>query len=108
MDLQTVADQLRAELNRIDRAIAVLTGLGSQAPRRGRPPKTISTGKKRHSMSASARARISATQKARWAKQKRTAIPKKAVSKRKPMSPALRKKLSAMMKARWAARKKSA
>jgi len=65
-------------------------------------------------MSASARAKIAAAQRARWAKQKGTAAPKKAVpaqkraSGRKPMSPAMRKKLSAMMKARWAARKKAA
>jgi hypothetical protein len=65
-------------------------------------------------MSASARARIAAAQRARWAKQKGQAVPQKATAakkrraRRKPMSPAMRKKLSAMMKARWAARKRAA
>ena len=63
-------------------------------------------------MSASARAKIAAAQRARWAKQKGKAVLKKAgahrkkTTGRKPMSVAMRKKLSAMMKARWAARNK--
>ena len=36
------------------------------------------TGRKRRTMSAAARARISAAMKQRWAKQKRTPAPKKA------------------------------
>ena len=65
-------------------------------------------------MSAAARAKIAAAQRARWAKQKGKAVPKKAAvaqnkaSSRKPMSPAMRKKLSALMKARWAERKAKA
>jgi hypothetical protein len=64
-------------------------------------------------MSAAARAKIAAAQRARWAKQKGQAGTKqvsaaqKKAARRKPMSPAARKKLSAMMKARWAARKKA-
>jgi len=64
-------------------------------------------------MSASARAKISAAQKARWAKQKGKSAPTKAASPakkapaRKPMSAAARKKLSALAKARWAAAKKA-
>jgi hypothetical protein len=59
-------------------------------------------------MSAAARAKISAAQKARWAKQKGTVTAKKTATERKPMGPAARKRLSALMKARWAARKKKA
>jgi hypothetical protein len=63
-------------------------------------------------MSAAAREKIAAAQRARWAKQKGKATPTNVAAKktvrRKPMSPAARKKLSAMMKARWAARKKAA
>ena len=115
MDIQEVVAQLRQELSLIDRAIAALEGIGQTKPRRGRPPKSASavpsTVPKRRRMSASARAKIAAAQRARWAKQKGEAAPKKATSAkkrsgRKPMSPAMRKKLSAMMKARWASRKK--
>ncbi len=119
MDIESIVAQLRQEASRIEQAIAALmalVGLGSQPARRGRPPKTShakpASGQKRRRMSASARARISAAMKQRWAKQKGSAAPKKVApaqkkaSARKPMSPAMRKKLSAMMKARWAARKR--
>jgi len=116
MDIESVVAQLRQEAGRIQQAIAALVGLGPAAPRRGRPPKKSevvqTTEQKRRTMSASARAKIAAAQRARWAKQKGKAAPTKAkaaqkkASGRKPMSPAMRKKLSAMMKARWAARKK--
>jgi hypothetical protein len=117
MDIQGIVAQLRQEVSRIEHAIAALVGLGSKPARRGRPPKASQAkpgGQKRFTMSAAARAKIAAAQRARWAKQKGKRGPKKgtAVSKkttgRKPMSAAMRKKLSAMMKARWAARKKAA
>jgi len=116
MDIESIVAQLRQEASRIEQAIAVLLGLGSQPGRRGRPPKKSqvlqATGQKRRRMSPAARARIATAKKAWWAKQKGKAAPTKAKaahkkgSGRKPMSPAMRKKLSAMMKARWAARKK--
>ena len=109
MDIESIVTQLKEELGRIETAIAALVGLGSHpATRRGRPPKTP----KKRTMSASARAKISAAQKARWAKQKgkpaskqAKAAPKKTTVRR-PMSAAAKKKLSALMKARWAERKK--
>jgi hypothetical protein len=114
MDIQTVVAELRAEVSRIEQAIAALVGLGQTARRRGRPPKASQavqpSGRKRR-MSAAAHAKIAAAQRARWAKQKGEAAPKKATvaekkrAGRKPMSLAQRKKLSAMMKARWAAGK---
>ncbi len=124
MDIQTIVTQLKQEVSRIEHAISALLGLGSQPARRGRPPKSIqpkaaSRNGRRRTMSASARAKIAAAQRARWAKQKGTATSKKAASTpaktkaaakngsgRKGMSPAARKRLSALMKARWAARKK--
>ena len=115
MDIQGIVTQLRQEVSRIEQAIAALVGLGSQPARRGRPPKAspgVATGRKRRTMSASARAKMAAAQRARWAKQKGKAAPKKTAQKktagRKPMSPAMRRKLSALMKARWASRKKGA
>ena len=116
MDIQGIVTQLRQEVSRIEQAIAALVGLGSQPARRGRPPKARpgvqATGRKPRRMSAAARAKLAAAQRARWAKQKGQAASKKPAAQkktagRKPMSPAMRKKLSALMKARWAARKKA-
>ncbi len=111
MDIQSVLTQLRQEASRIEDAIAALVGLESSTPRRGRPPKAgrgaPAGSRKRRTMSAAARAKIAAAQRARWAKQKGHATPKKAAG-RGPMSAAARKKLSRMMKARWAAKKKAA
>ena len=111
MDLRDIIAQLHAERGRLDQAIAALEG---STPRRGRPPKVV-TGGKRRAMSAAARKRISAAMKARWAVRKRrgsSAKLAKATAKkpshRPQMSPAAKKKLSALMKARWAARKRQA
>lgn len=71
MNIHDIVERLREELAGIQNAIAILTGSGSQQKRRGRPPKSSSaSGGKKRTMSASARAKISAAQKARWAKQK--------------------------------------
>jgi len=107
VDIERIVADLTAEHNRIDQAIAALEG---SSPRLGRPPKAS---KGRRTMSAAARAKISAAQKARWAKQKGKSAPKKAAAPanrataRKPMSPAARNRLSALAKARWAAAKKA-
>jgi hypothetical protein len=116
MDITQIVAELKAEVARIENAIASLVGLGSQPARRGRPPKSqvsqSATG--RRTMSPAARKRIGAAKKAWWAaQQKGASAPKKAMSPtkqanaRKPMSPAARKKLSALAKARWAKAKKS-
>ena len=58
--------------------------------------------RKRRKMSAAARAKIAAAQKARWAKQ-RGVKPGKATAKRKrKMSAAARRRLAQLAKARWA------
>jgi len=58
MDIQGIVAQLRQEANRIENAIAALVGLGSQAARRGRPPRSghakPAGGRKRFTMSAAA------------------------------------------------------
>jgi len=118
MDIRNIVTQLRQEVSRIENAIAALVGLGSQPARRGRPPKLSpaveTSGRKPRTMSEAARAKIAAAQRARWAKQKGEALPKKAAFTkrksvgRKPMGAAARKRLSALMKARWAATKKKA
>src|ERR1035437_10543088 len=82
MDIQGIVTQLRQEVSRIEQAIAALVGLGSQPARRGRPPKVTARveagGRKRRTMSASARAKIAAAQRARWAKQKGKGAPKRS------------------------------
>jgi len=117
MDIRSLVTELREEIRRIENAINALIGLGSvSAPHhRGRLPKSQAAQlvPRKRKMSAAARKRIAAAQRARWAKQKAESTPKKAPSAkkvpvRKGMSPAARKKLSAMMKARWAARKNRA
>jgi hypothetical protein len=70
MDTSRILSDLRAERDRIDRAIAAIVGLNSTGRRRGRPPATSSEPKKRgrrRRMSAAARKRISQIQKQRWA-----------------------------------------
>ena len=116
MDIQSVVAQLRKEVSSIEAAISALVRLGQTKSQRARPPKstqTASAPRKRH-MSAVVRAKIAAAQRARWAKQRAGAAPKKAApaakkTGRRPrhMSAAARKKLSRLMKARWAARKKA-
>jgi len=105
MDIQTIVSDLKAERNRIDRAISALEGLtSSSSPRRGRPPKAkraAASGKHRRGMSAAARKRISEAMKKRWATWHGKSAPK-----RKAMSPAARKRLSEMMKRRWAEKAK--
>ena len=110
MKIHDILDYLKAELTKLDGAITALEG---SSPRRGHPPKSLQSATGKRTMSASARAKISAAQKARWAKQKgksaskKAAPPAKKATARKPMSPSARKKLSLLAKARWAATKKS-
>ena len=118
MDIENIVNQLKQERARIDQAISALDESSQLATRRGRPPKATQTsqpaGPKRRTMSAAARAKIAAAQRARWAKQKgqsgtkQTATAQKKSAGRPGMSAAARKRLSALMKARWAARKKTA
>jgi hypothetical protein len=66
--LNGIIEQLKAERDRLDEAIRALEGVSNNRDQVGhRGPR------KRRKMSAAARARISAAQKARWAKQKRSA-----------------------------------
>ena len=65
---------------------------------------------KKRTMSTSAKRKIAATQKARWAKLRRAepttrSAKPAATAKKKSMSPAARAKLSAKLKAYWAAKK---
>ena len=67
-------------------------------------PSSAKTSRKK--MSAAARARIGAAQKARWAKIKGTAPVAKAGKKKGGLSPEGRARIIAAQKKRWAAKKK--
>jgi hypothetical protein len=76
------------------------------------PSSSSDTSTARRTMSAAARARIAAAQRARWVKQKASSAATAETSEQKPrrkgeLTAAGRKKLSDLMKARWAARKKT-
>jgi hypothetical protein len=115
MDIQNVVAELSGQRVRLDRAIAALESLSHPLRRRGRPPKSevAAPSKKRGTLGAAARKRISAAMKQRWAKWHGKSAPKVARAKpkkptgRRTMSAAARKKLSALLKARWAVRKKA-
>jgi|HubBroStandDraft_3_1064219.scaffolds.fasta_scaffold728742_1 hypothetical protein len=113
MNLEDILKELRQQSDRIANAMSAL--LDQRPPHRGtgRPADSknpmAARKPKRRTMSASARAKISAAQKARWAKQKKSKGAARKKSKpRRTMSPAARKKLSVLMKARWAAEKNAA
>ena len=79
---------MHQEVERIDGALAALGSTGSN-------------GTRPHTMSASARRRISLAQKARWAKQ-RAPKPKRTISA------AGRRRIAAAQRARWAKVKSAA
>src|ERR1700722_17782127 len=87
----TLKEQIQSLENELSRLLGTLT-----------KPVAHAEPKKRRKMSASARAKISAAAKARWAKVKGKKLSVKSANKpRRKMSAAARAKISAMAKARW-------
>ena len=72
--------------------------LGEAAPAAAAAPVTV---RRRRKMSAAARAKIGAAQKARWAKTKPSKTPKPVKTARRKMSAAARAKMAEVAKARW-------
>jgi len=71
MDTYRIVADLRAERDRIDRAIVAIEGLNSTGRRRaGRPPRAAATRRRRGRMSAAARRKLSRLLKQRWAQGK--------------------------------------
>lgn len=68
--LQKERDQAHRRLEQLDEALKVLGGLGRLRGRATRVGRAQTLGKKRRTMSAAARKRIAAAQRARWAKWK--------------------------------------
>jgi hypothetical protein len=89
-NLAGVLKELQQERSRLDEAIRVIGQLVS-----GNHTGAKSTKRK---LSAAARERIAAAQRARWAKVKGT----KASPKKRAMSQAARKRIAAAQRARWA------
>ena len=85
-ELRAVRTNLVSELRHVDAALSVLGKLGGGSSRT----------KPRHTVSASARKRMSLAQKARWAKAKGHPKPKRTISA------AGRKRIAAAQRARWA------
>ena len=79
MDIQTLVLELTKERDRIEKAIAALSGIGTPARRPGRPvgsgagKSAGATKTRRRHMSPAARKRISEMMKKRWAERKRKA-----------------------------------
>jgi hypothetical protein len=113
-NLNDVLQQLRDErgrtqqqLQKLDSAIAVLEGLGS--PNNSHVARRGPGG--RRSLSASARARIAAAQRARWARVRQQRGGKGKTGARRMLSADARRRIAAAQKARWAkfrAQKKAA
>src|SRR5437762_13313963 len=91
-NLDRVIKELQQERTRIDQAIEALSSLNGAAPKA--PPT--------RTMSASARRRIAAAQRARWAKQKAIRTPSGTARPKRRISPAGIARIRAAAKARWA------
>jgi hypothetical protein len=109
MDTRTILADLKAELNRLNQAIAALESLDGTVT--ATTPTAIAAPKRggRRRMSAAGRKRISEAAKARWVARRMQAA-KPAPAKKtahKPMSAATKKRLLLLGKRRWAARKKA-
>jgi hypothetical protein len=95
--LDAIVKELQQERDRIDAAIKALTSLGGNSPRTHT----------RRTMSATARRRISAAQRARWAQQKgQKVVPIKAGKRR--ISPQGLANIRAAAKKRWAKQRRAA
>src|SRR4051794_21452531 len=91
---------IKERIETLERDLDQLLNVQSEAP--------ASSGPRRRTMSAAAKARIAAAQRARWAKQKGSARPAKAAGKSKRrVSPAARARMAAAARERWKAAKAS-
>ena len=108
LDVLYEAIKIKEEIQLLENRLVQL--FGSHPPSLAALPEKV----KRRKMSASARAKIGAAQKARWTKLKGTSVPAalrvkspldEPPTRKKGITPEGRAKLAAAMKARWAARK---
>jgi len=95
--LKAERDRVARQLNGLDTAIAALSGLDMGGGGIARRP--------RRRLSAKARARIAAAQRARWARDKRQKVVPIAQARKagkRTMSASARRKIAAAQRARWA------
>jgi len=99
-NLDQIVRDLKSERDRLDAAIHALEGVGASTNRRAsKPLPRLRLGRRK--MSAAARRRIAAAQRARWAKVKgQKVVPIKAGKRR--LSAAGRARIAAAARARWA------
>lgn len=71
MSLANVISSIDAEISRLQQARALLAGMDGASPKAKAP--ATKPGRKKHRLSAEARARIAEAQKKRWAAQKKAA-----------------------------------
>ena len=100
---------LKAELKRINQAIAALESLDGTATATTYAAKSVPTQAKKRGLTPAGRRRLSAMMKARWAARRKSAAKPapKATSGHRTMSPAARKKIAEAQRKRWAAVKKA-
>jgi hypothetical protein len=130
MNIQDIVVEIDAEISKLQQVKALLTGTSTTEKRKpGRPANTILAGnaRTRRTLSAEAREKIAAAQRARWAKSKKAAkkaapsttaasTAKKAPAvglranskKKRTLSAGARAKIAAAQKARWAKARKAA
>jgi hypothetical protein len=109
MDTNRILADLRAERNRIDRAISAIEELNGRAIALTRTVRSASAAPlsadmqpvARRRISAAGRKRISEAAKKMWSERKKANGP----YRRRPMSAATKRKLSLAAKARWAQQK---
>jgi hypothetical protein len=108
MDTRTILADLKAELNRLNQAIAALESLDGTVTATTFDAKAAPKQAKKRGLTPAGRRRLSEKMKARWAaRHKAAAKPAtKATSGRRTVSAASRKKMAEAQRKRWAARRK--
>jgi hypothetical protein len=91
--LKTERDRVQGELSRLNAALQAFVGVYSGSTK----PKP-----KRRTMSATAREKIAAAQRARWAKRAPSEDKVVAPKPKRTMSASARRKIAAFQRARWA------
>ena len=71
LDLQKILSDLNAEKDRIVRAIAALTGMGSSSAGKKTPTKGRRSGRRRGGITPEGRRRLSLAMKRRWAERRK-------------------------------------
>lgn len=89
MNLSAILHEIDAEIERLQKAKALLSASSTPAKKRRRPAKTASLPSsapvpKRRTLSPEAKAKIAEAQRRRWAAQKKAAPAKKAPAKKTP------------------------